>query len=590
MVNVSWHPSRARCAVSVGRRIFLVDGVTGATLSCVRLPIAHVALAHRPRARRRARGAPPRRQPPRRGPRRLPPVPPTPPRPHRQRQEARPRAPRPTRPSRLQRRPVAPWVVFALPGDATLRAASLRGPAAGLDALSGAGSSSDHASLTSGSAGSSFGGETRDASAAARSSSAASTAASIARRVGLVSGSRGRKDPLCFAYAANTKNPSRASPDTPPNPSLSRRTSTAGFEPTTSRRKPPSPSSIEPRGCRRRVPRGCRRARRCWTATTGAWWWWGTSRDDYARGEPTRSSAAPTRRSEASPRSAADRTAPAPAADRTIAPRTLTASRAWSARGRRWRARTARPCSPSRRFPGARASRRSWANDDADAAAAGETRAARPRRFASPRRAGSRARTEATAWKTIRRGRRIGRGGSRRYPRRRTARTSRRTPPNPEPPPSRGRRRGRRAASNGHGTCLVASVRVAVASVTVFLASASGGSSPGRRLCELTCPDHVPTASVAAPTPPPRPRHAWFLGGDALWRVDLADGPSCADASSSRRRRPPHSSRRPARRAPTVRGVDATRRLPRRETGERRGDDANANARTRTRPGGSRSW
>ena len=28
MVNVSWHPNRATCAVSVGRSVYLVDGAT----------------------------------------------------------------------------------------------------------------------------------------------------------------------------------------------------------------------------------------------------------------------------------------------------------------------------------------------------------------------------------------------------------------------------------------------------------------------------------------------------------------------------------------------------------------------------------
>ena len=245
MVNVSWHPSRARCAVSVGRRVFLVDGVTGATLSCVRLPLAHVALAHAPLALGAALVVLLRDgsvhaadlDASRPSLRRL----------HGPTVNVKKRglAPRDRRGHlAFSGAPSHPWVVFALPGDATLRAASLRGPAAGLDALGGGGSSGDHASLTSGSAGSSFG-DGPGAGTGARASS--TTAASIARRVGLVGVRADAKILPCFASAANTKNPSRASPGTPPNPSSSPRTSTAGFEPTTSRRKPPSPRSIDPR-------------------------------------------------------------------------------------------------------------------------------------------------------------------------------------------------------------------------------------------------------------------------------------------------------------------------------------------------------
>ena len=48
MVNASWHPNRATCAVSVGRSVYLVDGATGAVLRVARTPLATLALAHAP--------------------------------------------------------------------------------------------------------------------------------------------------------------------------------------------------------------------------------------------------------------------------------------------------------------------------------------------------------------------------------------------------------------------------------------------------------------------------------------------------------------------------------------------------------------
>ena len=48
MVNVSWHPNRATCAVSVGRSVYLVDGATGAVLRVARTPLATLALAYAP--------------------------------------------------------------------------------------------------------------------------------------------------------------------------------------------------------------------------------------------------------------------------------------------------------------------------------------------------------------------------------------------------------------------------------------------------------------------------------------------------------------------------------------------------------------
>ena len=48
MVNASWHPNRATCAVSVGRSVYLLDGATGAVLHSARTPIATLALAHAP--------------------------------------------------------------------------------------------------------------------------------------------------------------------------------------------------------------------------------------------------------------------------------------------------------------------------------------------------------------------------------------------------------------------------------------------------------------------------------------------------------------------------------------------------------------
>ena len=37
VVNASWHPNRATCAVSVGRSVYLLDGATGAVLARARL-------------------------------------------------------------------------------------------------------------------------------------------------------------------------------------------------------------------------------------------------------------------------------------------------------------------------------------------------------------------------------------------------------------------------------------------------------------------------------------------------------------------------------------------------------------------------
>lgn len=48
MVNASWHPNRATCAVSVGRSVYLLDGATGAVLHSARTPLATLALAHAP--------------------------------------------------------------------------------------------------------------------------------------------------------------------------------------------------------------------------------------------------------------------------------------------------------------------------------------------------------------------------------------------------------------------------------------------------------------------------------------------------------------------------------------------------------------
>ena len=48
MVNASWHPNRATCAVSVGRSVYLVDGATGAVLHVARTPLATLALAYAP--------------------------------------------------------------------------------------------------------------------------------------------------------------------------------------------------------------------------------------------------------------------------------------------------------------------------------------------------------------------------------------------------------------------------------------------------------------------------------------------------------------------------------------------------------------
>jgi hypothetical protein len=48
VVNVSWHPNRATCAVSVGRSVYLVDGATGAVLRVARTPLATLALAYAP--------------------------------------------------------------------------------------------------------------------------------------------------------------------------------------------------------------------------------------------------------------------------------------------------------------------------------------------------------------------------------------------------------------------------------------------------------------------------------------------------------------------------------------------------------------
>lgn len=47
-VNVAWHPTLALCAASVGRRLFLVDGVSGAVLASLRIPVAALALAYSP--------------------------------------------------------------------------------------------------------------------------------------------------------------------------------------------------------------------------------------------------------------------------------------------------------------------------------------------------------------------------------------------------------------------------------------------------------------------------------------------------------------------------------------------------------------
>ena len=135
-VCASWHPVRALCAVSVGRRAYLLDGVTGAILAAHRLPHPVLALAHAPAALGarlvailadasahvlHLEGV------------------------------SRPRAGRvaagtndpASAPTNDRRAHVAfsgderiPLVVFALPGDATLRAASLRGGGGG-DGFSG---------------------------------------------------------------------------------------------------------------------------------------------------------------------------------------------------------------------------------------------------------------------------------------------------------------------------------------------------------------------------------------------------------------------------------------------------------------------
>ena len=257
MVNVSWHPSRARCAVSVGRRVFLVDGVTGATLSCVRLP---------------SRTSPSRTPPSRSAPRSWSSSATAASTPRTSTHPARPSdastAPPSTSRSAASRRTTDAAISRSAAPRRTRGSSSpsgrrhtprrvLRGPAAGLDALGGGGSSGDHASLTSGSAGSSFGdgpgGDRRAPPRQPRRPSRVAWASSGVRA--------DAKILPCFASAANTKNPSRASPGTPPNPSSSPRTSTAGFEPTTSRRKPPSPRSIDPR--RRRRPSARRETPTC---------------------------------------------------------------------------------------------------------------------------------------------------------------------------------------------------------------------------------------------------------------------------------------------------------------------------------------
>jgi hypothetical protein len=48
VVCVAWHPTRASCAASVGRRVFLIDGVSSAVLTSLRLPHASLALAYSP--------------------------------------------------------------------------------------------------------------------------------------------------------------------------------------------------------------------------------------------------------------------------------------------------------------------------------------------------------------------------------------------------------------------------------------------------------------------------------------------------------------------------------------------------------------
>ena len=48
VVNVSWHPTRAQSAVAVGKNIYCIDGASGAVLSQIKTPIASVAIAHAP--------------------------------------------------------------------------------------------------------------------------------------------------------------------------------------------------------------------------------------------------------------------------------------------------------------------------------------------------------------------------------------------------------------------------------------------------------------------------------------------------------------------------------------------------------------
>ena len=47
-MNVAWHPTRALCAASIDRRVFIIDGVSGAQLASIRLPTFALALAYSP--------------------------------------------------------------------------------------------------------------------------------------------------------------------------------------------------------------------------------------------------------------------------------------------------------------------------------------------------------------------------------------------------------------------------------------------------------------------------------------------------------------------------------------------------------------
>ena len=582
MVNVSWHPSRARCAVSVGRRVFLVDGVTGATLSCVRLPSRTSPSRTPPRARRRARGPPPRRQRPRRGPRRIPPVPPTPPRPHRQRQEARPRAARPTRPSRVQRRPVAPVGRLRPPGrrhtPRRVPPRPRRGP----------------------------------------------RRPRRRRVLGRPREPHQRKRRKFLRRRAGRRGPARAPPRQPRRPSRVAWAS-SGFA-RTQRSSPASPPrrTQKTHRVRRRAPSepivvaayvdGGIRAYDLKTQTAVA-----------ALDRPSTPAASKTARREETPTCAAvlDGDDGCVVVVGDVAGRL----RAWRADAFVSGADAAfggaaaafgGPIEPDDRVANAKAPvarvECAWETvasaggapvftvsplpgGEGVVALVGERRGTRDKRAIS---------APATFRVTASRG--FGTDDGDGTVARQNQNSSWGFPPLPPA--------AHRAHIASHPTQpRAAAVAVGVADgangvestpgdasnepttvlapsppFTVFLASADSGASTGRRLCELTCPDHVPTASVAAPTPPPRPRHAWFLGGDAMWRVDLAVGPACArDVSSSRRHRPPRARRRAARRARDCARCRADATPSSSRDRRRRITRGRSRVRTRPRPGGSRS-